>query len=542
MRGWYIADALGSFYSSYVASGLLASDLLPRGFGSEADRRAAVAFAARRRVDPELLAELRRQNAAHPASAARDAHLEALGSPGSVIVATGQQVGLFLGPLYTLYKAASAVAVARLLAAETGARVVPLFWLQTEDHDFVEMAGCSVPRDREPPLRLTLSEAPADERVALADRVLGPDATAAVARLDDALTGLPHRAEVLALLSAHYRPGVAPGRAFAGALGALFAEAGLVLYDPRQATAARLLAPLMRTALTSADRLDALLVERGHELARLGFDEQIQVRPGSPLCFVHDGPRGPRQRLVRRGEAYGIPGAAGSVTVTELLARLESDPLCFSTSALLRPIAQDTLFPTAAYVGGPAEVSYFAQLAPLYPAFGLEAPLVVPRARFRLLTPRLEAILARLGVRAADLEGPRDALVARLAPRTQLYAADAGPRREWASALDAELAELEQRAASLDPALQRATRGARASLGRSLDRLARRYERLAVERDRVLRARLERLERWLHPDGAPQERVFSFPWFAARAGTAALVEAVLAAVDPLSPAPRDLTI
>jgi bacillithiol biosynthesis cysteine-adding enzyme BshC len=533
---------LATFYSSYLASGLRASALLPRGFGSDVDRRAAVTFAARRRVAPELLAELERQNDAYPPSPAREAHLEALGSPGTVVVATGQQVGLFLGPLYTLYKAASAVAVARLLAAETGVRAVPLFWLQTEDHDFVEMAGCSVPRDREAPLRLALSERPGDERVALADRVLGPEVRDVLARLDEALAGLPHREGVLALLSAHYRPGVPPGRAFAGVLAALFAQAGLVIYDPRQATAARLLEPVMRAALTSADRLEALLVERGRLLADSGFAEQIQLRRGSPLCFVHDGPRGPRQRLVRRGAGLGAPGEPGALSIAELVATLEREPLRFSTSALLRPIAQDTLFPTAAYVGGPAEVAYFAQLAPLYPAFGLEAPLVVPRSRFRLLTPRLAAILSRLGLTAADLDTPRDALISRLAPHTRLHAADASPRRDWAAELDARLGALEQRAAALDPALERATRGTRASLARSLDRLARRYERLAVDRDQVLRSRLERLERWLHPDGAPQERVFSFPWFAARAGTAALVSAVLEAVDPLSPAPRDLTI
>ena len=530
-----------SFHSFYLSDGMRPNAFLPRGFGDAGDRQAATHAAARRRVEPSLLAELRAQNEAFAESPARRANLAALAQPGAAVVVTGQQVGLFLGPLYTLYKAASAIAIARSLGAETGVPCVPLFWLQTEDHDFAEIARCAVPRDGSPPLELELPPAPGEARVSIADRHLPADIRALLDALEDCLARLPYGAEVLSLLGEHYRPGVPPGRAFAFVLAALFADDGLVLYDPRQKAAARLLAPMMRKALVEAAPLEALLAERVRALRQVGLKEQVTLRQGAALCFVHDGgPRGPRHRPVRSGERFHLPGGA-SFTEPELLDLLEREPLRFSTSALLRPIAQDLLFPTAVVVGGPAEVDYFAQLAPLYPAFGLEPPLVAHRARFRLIPARTQALLQKLNLAAADLDRPRDELLrAVLACGPEVAGPLAGPDATWGQELEARLDEFGARAAAVDPSLARGAARFRALMRRSLERLARRHERLTLAREGVTAERLARAEAWLKPGGSPQERVFSFPAFAARWGPAALVRAIGEAVDPFDPTLREI--
>ncbi|HVV52757.1 MAG TPA: bacillithiol biosynthesis cysteine-adding enzyme BshC, partial [Polyangia bacterium] len=408
------------FESSYLAGEAIARTFLPLDFRSGDDRIARTRRAAARRAPAELVAVLRAQQAALPPSRAREENLEALAAGGTAVVATGQQVGLFLGPLYGFYKAASAVAVARALSAEAGVRCVPLFWLQTEDHDFAEIAAATVAGHGDGrPIALALpTEPPAEARVSIAHRRLPAEVAPLLDALADQLGPGPAAAETLALLRAHYTAGRSLAGAFAGVLAALFAEEGLLVLDPREARVAALAAPIYREALAGAAAIERRLDERRAALAAAGFDEQIPARPGCALVFGHrDAATGPRYRLQRPTDAaapWRLAGCEAAFTPGEIEGALARDPLRFSTSALLRPIVQDTLLPTAAYVGGPAEVSYFAQAAVLYQHFQLDMPLIVPRARFRCLDPHTRRRLGELGLGADDLARPDAELLARL--------------------------------------------------------------------------------------------------------------------------------
>src|SRR5262245_1259856 len=217
---------------------------------SPRDRMRAVMRAVRP-LAPEVLRAMTAQNGALPVSPARDAHLEAL-TRGAAAVVTGQQVGLFLGPLYTIYKAATAVVVARVLAAETGAPVVPMFWLQTEDHDLVEIASCSVSGAGTCETSSTIPIAApiaADNRISIAHHTLPVEVADWLERLADALgEGLLAEAHV-ARLRRHYRPGASWSAAFAGVLAELFAPEGLVMIDPRDPVLAAAAAPVHAHAL-----------------------------------------------------------------------------------------------------------------------------------------------------------------------------------------------------------------------------------------------------------------------------------------------------
>jgi len=181
-----------------------------------------------------------------------------------------------------------------------------------------------------------------------------------------------------------------------------------VMIDPREPTLAAAVAGVHARALAEAEPIAAALIAQAAELERAGFAPPVHVRPGAPLSFFHPGgPRGPRFRLdPAPGGGFAEVGGATIHSRAALFAELAADPMRFSTSALLRPIVQDALLPTAAYVGGPAEVAYFAQLPPLYRAFDRALPLVVPRARFRIVDERARRLLERLGLGAADAERP----------------------------------------------------------------------------------------------------------------------------------------
>jgi bacillithiol biosynthesis cysteine-adding enzyme BshC len=529
-----------TFSSSYLAGEPAARGFLALDFREPATRVAAAQAAAARRASPALLEVLREQQAHLPPAAARDANLAALAAGQTAVVATGQQVGLFLGPLYSFYKAASAIAAARALETEAAVRCVPLYWLQTEDHDFAEIAACHVAGQDGAPVTLALTaEGQSEARVSIAHRRLGPEIAALVDALAAALGPGAAAEEVVALLRAHYVTGRPLAQAFAGVLATIFADEGLLILDPRDARVAAAATPLYRRALDDAGALEAVLRARGAALSAAGLDEQIPVRADCSLLFFHErDAAGPRFRLRRPpdGTRWGLGGADETFAADELHGFLAREPLRFSTSALLRPLVQDALLPTVATVGGPAELSYFAQLGPLYEAFELPAPLVIPRARFRVLDAATRRRLAALGLSADDATRPRAELLARLGAEPGAGASGPAPealRRQVVDQLAA-VDDLTRSVVGADARLGRAAARTRASVAHALGRFVDRYARERGERDGVTAARLDKLQHALVPMGVPQERLYGWPSLAARHGAAAFKRLVMErlATDP----------
>ena len=522
------------FFAQFIAGEDDAASLLPARPLDPAAWDEAVERAARRRTMQGVVAELQRQAASLPVSSARDEAIAALEGPGSSCVVTGQQVGVFLGPLYTLNKAASAVARARWLAERSGRPCIPLFWLQTEDHDWAEVSrfdGCvrgTWIRGRVAPERT------AEARISLAQRRLPPEIEVHLATLARALAPLPHGAEVHALLGRHYVAGRSPGAAFAGVLAELFAAEGLVLLDPRTPAMAALAAPVLRFALEEQEAIGALLEERCAAMARRGFSEQIHTRDASLAFFHPSGAAGPRFRPDRDGDGFRTP--LGRISRADLLARLAADPLSFSTSALLRPMVQDSLLPTAAYVGGPAECTYFAQLPPVYARAGLELPMIAPRARFRVVDPWTAALLDRLGLEPEDTDQPVHVLAGRLHAWPAWM--DGSLRDRLLGPIGRQLDSVEPEAVALDPSLARAVEKTRAHVARGVDRLIARLQRTAMVSSGLGTGALDALAQVttaLRPAGLFQERVHGFWGIAAEVGPRALVSALVSAAAPLSP-------
>lgn len=530
-----------AFSSSYLAGEPAAHAFFAPRFRDPAERKARALVAAGRMTPPAVLAVLREQQASLRPSAARDANLALLAAGKTAVVATGQQVGLFLGPLYAFYKAASAIAVARAIEAESGVRCVPLFWLQTEDHDFAEISSCVVAgRDGEP-VRMTLDGEGGDARASVAYRTLPGQVRELLDTLAEALEPGPAADETLALLRAHYQPGRSMAQAFASALAALFADEGLLVFNPRDARVAALAAPIYRTSIDDCESIEASLQERRQALAAAGFKAQVAVRERGALVFFHrEGATGPRVRIQRKavgaGDSWTLAGSTEVVRHDDLLRTLAADPMRFSTSALLRPMVQDTLLPTVAYVGGPGEINYFAQLSPLYAHFGLAPPLLVPRARFRCVDARTRRRLGQLGLKAAALATPAALVRASLVVPPPAGMASPGDLRalvesQIVPAVETIAAAVE----AADTHLQRPAGRVRASVPRGLARLIDRYARTLVERDETTLRRIRRLELALNPEGVPQERYYSWPSLAGRHGVAGLKRLVLQNLQTTGP-------
>jgi bacillithiol biosynthesis cysteine-adding enzyme BshC len=520
-----------AFSSAFLNGESRAVVMLPDSFRRAADRARCVERATRRSTPPAVLEALR----ADAQSPRQRTNLERLAEQGTAAVVTGQQVGLFLGPLYTLYKAASAVVTARALEAETQRPVVPIFWLQSEDHDFDEVSTCWVWASDGTLQRCSLVADASRARCSIGSIQLGGGIEAALESLAGQLDSLPRAEHVFSLLKTHYRAPATWVEAFAGVLQALFAETGLLVIDPRRLASTPAVRQLHHWAFRDRAALGQRLVERHTELAHAGFETQVHIRQHAPLFFFHpDGADGPRFRLEEAAEAFHLVGSTeGPVTSETVNEALERAPSAFSTSALLRPVLQDTLFPTCATIVGPGELNYFAQLEPLYRSLGLDLPMVVPRARFRVIDARTAAHLSHLGLSAERVEAGESSA------GTSIGFDESAIVDDLLAAFDARVARVPSQE---HHDVARALRRTRGTVERAAQRLAGRVARALRTRDEVARSRLERVRNVLLPHGEPQERVWSWPSVAARTGIDEFTHQLLGAITPFAPDLKTLSI
>jgi len=392
---------------------------------------------------------------------------------------------------------------------------VPVFWLQTEDHDLPEIAVCHV---ASPAGALTVP-VPSANRISIAHCTLPEEVTECVAQLRTALGTLPHAEAYLARLARSYRPGTGWAEAFAEVLAELFAADGLVLIDPRDPTLAGVAASVHRRALTDATPIAAALISQTETLQAAGFAAAVHVRPDAPLPFYHPrGAAGPRYRLAPVSGGFAEVGGDGVHASDALLTALEAEPLRCSTSALLRPIVQDTLLPTAAYVAGPGEVAYFAQLAPLYAAYELPMPLVVPRARLRVLEQRTTRLLNRLALTADDAQRSEDDMLALARPADRVPFDRAVFARMLLDPFNAQLDAVWAQRPPLAPGCDTALEKTRTTVERAVMKLAAKVESARLHADHALVEEVRSVKQLLYPNGVPQERVHGLPYYAARYG------------------------
>jgi bacillithiol synthase len=315
---------------------------------------------------------------------------------GAVAIVTGQQVGLFSGPAYSIYKAVTALRWADAITRR-GVDVVPIFWLATEDHDLAEVNHS----DWNTRSGLAHYELPArteDEDRRVGEVSLGEGIKALAARAAESLEG-SYAEEIATALRESYAPGDTYGSAFGKLMARLLAGRGIILIDPLDARLHRVAAGVYRRALDEADSLRDALLARSKELDRIGFHAQVKVTRETTLLFYNvDGRRQP----LRRHNGNFSAGKA-SFTPDELRAAIDKTPEAFTANVLLRPVIQDMILPTAAYIGGPAEIAYMAQAQVAYKALLGRMPAILPRAGFTVIEQPIARLLKKYDLDVRDV-------------------------------------------------------------------------------------------------------------------------------------------
>jgi bacillithiol biosynthesis cysteine-adding enzyme BshC len=313
----------------------------------------------------KLTDALLRQTDRFDSSGAVLANIERLKN-GAAAVVTGQQVGLFGGPLLTLLKAATAIRKAQDATRLSGREHVPVFWLASEDHDLAEVDQVSL-LSKSAVEKLTLG-LDAHKALPVGSRILGDRTDEGRHRLEaelDRACELLQHAPICDLLRECYAPGATLAGAFGRLLTKVFAPFGLVVMDAATRDFHALGAATLRAAIEHADELEAALLARSRELEAAGYHAQVLITPAT-LCSFWWTPKPARACRCAAMDGERLEGRRAAYSTADLLAILDAEPERLSPNALLRPVFQDTILPTAAYIGGPAEIAYFAQSAVVY--------------------------------------------------------------------------------------------------------------------------------------------------------------------------------
>ncbi len=464
----YRFDRVSSFYAH--------APYEPESFAAAA---AEIQYPAERRA--AMVAALAEQNPGNPS-------LEVLAREGTVAVVTGQQVGLFSGPCYSVFKALSAIRLAENLTVQ-GIPAVPVFWLATEDHDLVEINQAWVFNTAHEVVGL---------KTAAGNPLGGPVGPIPVgeAPLDElaaALAGLPFADEVIAMVRECYAPGATFGSAFRALAERLLAKWPILFLDPLAPAVRAVGAPLLEQVVAQAPELNAALLQRNQELAAAGYHAQVHVEADSSLLFSLEG--GKR-----------TPWKGAPITTSVL-----------SPNALLRPVLQDYMLPTVAYFGGPAELAYFAQSQVLYSKLLGRMPVMLHRAGFTLLDDRTAKILSHYGLSVVETlvheTGLRERLAAKLIPAgiTEKIAA---LRAHLGSEVEALFADVR----ALDPTLEKVLAKGSAKMIYQLGKMERKTARQALRRDEQAQRQALYLHHGLYPHRHMQERFYSILPFLAQHG------------------------
>ncbi|HWA94291.1 MAG TPA: bacillithiol biosynthesis cysteine-adding enzyme BshC [Terracidiphilus sp.] len=458
-----------------------------------------------------LVTELATQNAAEHAKPG----LELLRSSGGAVV-TGQQVGLFGGPLYTALKAATALARARQ-ATDAGRPHAAVFWLATEDHDFAEINHVTFPGKRELKT-LEYSHAP-ETPVPVGGVVIAESITPLI----DQAWELLGYSDAMEALAAAYKPGRTFAQAFAEFYSKAFAAQGLLVIDPGTRAFHTLGAPVLQAAIERADELHAALLERNAALAAAGYHTQVAVGPQSSLLFLLDAKTGARTALKRQSSSSEEPNGIWQAgrerySTSDLVGILAAEPERISPSALLRPVFQDYLLGTSLTIGGPAEVAYFAQSAVLFEKILGRMTPVEPRLSATLIEPAIAELLRthELSFERVVAETP-DNLAQLLAARAMPVE---GKRLLSAAgnALDSELEPLLAWMRTVDEGLGRSGETSARKMRYQMNRLRRMAANFQLKKEESLRRYADALCQALFPHATAQERVHGAAFYLARHG------------------------
>ena len=491
------------------------SDFFPGNPADPSAWRAAVdraqQFPRQRDAVADLIAAQQARRGAPAESIAAAARLR---DPRAVAIVTGQQAGLFGGPLFTLLKALTAIRLAERVREEHRVPAVPIFWIDAEDHDWDEVRSCGLLDAHLGLVGIAVSDPEGANERPVAGMTLDDSAVRAIADLEAVLPRTEFTPDLIDQLRRAYRPGVGMADAFGQLLEGVLGPKGLVVYDSSDRAAKPLVAGVFAEEVEHAGRTSRLAAEAGAALASRGYHAQVTPHEGQPALFHLNAGRQP----IRAQDGRFLIGETPA-SREALLALAQRAPHEFSPNVLLRPIVQDALFPTICYIAGPSELAYLGQLRGVYDTFGIPMPLIQQRATATLLDSNAMRFLTKHDFPLAHLRAQDEAALNQLL-ESQLPASVEGSLEDAARVVAERMEALAGAVRQIDATLEGA---ARSTLGRMQDDLKKLHGKIiqaAKRKDETLRRQFKHAQAQAFPGGHPQERTIGFVYFLNKYGPA----------------------
>jgi len=484
----------------------------PSDRGAWADAIARTQAHERRRdAIAQVIAAQQERRVAPPA--ARDAG-RLLADSRTVAIVTGQQAGLFGGPLFTMLKALTALKLAEQVSRDHGIPAVAIFWIDAEDHDWEEVRSCAVFDDELAPRTISLPARPGAEPSPVATVRLDTTIGDALAELEHVLPDHGFRATLLAGLRRAYVPGVGMADAFGRWLEDVLGARGLVVYDSSDAASKPLVSQVFARELSMPGQTARLAALAGSDLTARGYHAQVHAQDDSLALFHLDGGR----RAIRQQDGRFVVGDQ-QFAASALMEQATAQPGGFSPNVLLRPVVQDTIFPTICYVAGPNELAYLGQLRGVYEHFGVPMPLFYPRASATLLDSAAVRFLTKYKLPLEALQAQDEAALNELL-KAQIPEVVEDSFGEAAQTIASQMDRLVQTIPALDPTLEGAARSTLERMQRDLQTLHAKIIQAAKRRDETLRRQFMHARALAFPGGHAQERTIGFVSFLNQYGPA----------------------
>lgn len=436
-----------------------------------------------------------------------------LADPQAVVVITGQQAGLFGGPLFTLLKALTTMKLAADVSRDHGVTVVPVFWIDAEDHDWPEVRSCTVLDADLEPRSIELGELPGAGELPIARLTLTSAIDQAIDALAAALPETDFRAALLDQIREAYQPGVGMAAAFGRWIESVLGPFGLVVYDSSDPAAKPLVSELFAREIASPGTTAQLAADAGQRLVDAGYHSQVPSAGAISLFYLNAG----REAMRATGDLVTI--GERETTLAALVDEASRAPEHFSPNVLLRPLVQDRVFPTICYVAGPNELAYLGQLKGVYRHFGVPMPLMYQRATATLVDSATLRFLTKYDLPLEALQ-PQDEAALNQLLESQLPPTVEQALTGVASVLDERMDVVALAVPQIDPTLEGTVRSTLTRMQHDLHTLHNKVIQAAKRRDETLRRQFQRAQALAFPDGHPQEREIGFIWFLNRYGPA----------------------
>ncbi|HYE88843.1 MAG TPA: bacillithiol biosynthesis cysteine-adding enzyme BshC [Vicinamibacterales bacterium] len=454
------------------------------------------------------------QQAARNAPAAARESAARLADPATRVIITGQQAGLFGGPLFTLLKAITTMKLAAQVSREHRVQVVPVFWIDAEDHDWPEVSGCTVLDSESAPATVRLADLPGAGALPIARLTLNDAIQPALDHLATVLPDTEFKSEILSALRAAYVPGRSMATAFGVWLEHVLGPHGLVVYDSSDPAAKTLARDVFVKELAQPGQTARIAAKAGDALVAHGYHAQAMLAEGAVSVFHLNA-----ERASIRIDGNQAEFGEQRVSLDELTEEARTRPEHFSPNVLLRPLVQDTVFPTICYVAGPNELAYLGQLKEVYAHFGIPMPLMYQRATATLADSATLRFLSKYelpitALRAQDESALNQLLENQLPPTVEQAL------RAVATLIDERMEAVGVAVPQIDPTLEGAVKSTLGKLQHEVQALHNKVIQAAKRRDDTLRRQFQRAQALTFPQGHPQEREIGFVWFLNRYGPA----------------------